>query len=85
MDIYSTFGTSTTSAGSVSIDPGFVEKQGFGSGYVATFCTSVFKEDNQAVALDCDLSCAESVECNTAVLVRAIQSFLHLDLCMLFI
>jgi hypothetical protein len=47
--------------------------------------TSVFKEDNQAVTLDCDLSCAESVDCNTAGLVQAIQSFLHLDLYMFFI
>ena len=39
----------------------------------------------QAVTLDCDLSCAESVDCNTAGLVQAIQSFLHLDLYMFFI
>ena len=43
------------------------------------FGTSVFKEDNQAVRLDCDLSCAESVECNTAGLVQVLCSFLHVD------
>jgi hypothetical protein len=43
------------------------------------FGTGVFKEDNQAVRLDCDLSCAESVECNTAGLVQVLCSFLHVD------